>query len=70
MKTTNIKPTPQGMADALIAIIRGDCTIENKKFARSEIIKAFEIAYAFWYPDEKEYQIEGFKIINENNSRL
>jgi hypothetical protein len=65
MKTTNIKPTPQGMADALIAIIQGDGTIENKKFARNEIIKALEIAYAFWYPDEKKYQIEGYRIVKE-----
>lgn len=64
-KMVDCTPTPQGMADMLIAIIQGDGPMKDKDFARKEIIKAFKISYAFWYPDNPEYKLDGYKIIKE-----
>lgn len=57
----NLKPTPQGMADMLLTIYKDSSIPNDINMARKEIIKAMTIAYAYWYPDDPEYHIDGIK---------
>jgi hypothetical protein len=62
LSSIDLTPTPEGMANIMIALIENN---SNINLARTEISKAFRIAYAYWYPDKPEYKIPGLTINKE-----
>lgn len=51
--------TPQAMVDSLLLVIERSTDPKDREWARGELVKTMKIAYARWYPDKPEYQING-----------
>ena len=56
----DITPTPERYVDVALIIISSNPNVNERAWARKELIKAMTIAYAYWYGKSKpEYKLEG-----------
>jgi|GEM_PF-2914252 hypothetical protein len=56
----DITPTPERYVDMALIIISSNPNVNERAWARKELIKAMTIAYAYWYGKSKpEYKLEG-----------
>jgi hypothetical protein len=55
-RMVDLTPTPEGMAKIMFTLIENGDT-NGKRTALAEMVKAFRIAYAYWYPDK--YPLDG-----------
>jgi len=58
----DLTPTPEGMAKIMFTLIENGDT-DGKRTALAEMVKAFRIAYAYWYPDK--YPLDGITGITD-----
>jgi hypothetical protein len=58
----DITPTPERYVDMALIIISSNPNVNERAWARKELIKAMTIAYAYWYGKSKpEYKLEGIE---------
>jgi hypothetical protein len=56
----DITPTPERYVDMALVIISSNPNVNERAWARKELVKAMTIAYAYWYGKSKpEYKLEG-----------
>ena len=56
----DITPTPERYVDMALIIISSNPNVNERAWARKELVKAMTIAYAYWYGKSKpEYKLEG-----------
>ena len=58
----DITPTPERYVDMALVIISSNPNVNERAWARKELVKAMTIAYAYWYGKTKpEYKLEGIE---------